>query len=148
MIKSLFFAAIVACIFTTIGYSQAIDRSPQSEAGPIRSSAAYAEVILRKTELQADLESFLPDYTDTNPKILDLRFEIGALDKALEKIYGVKPSETAKLTLALGKLLVKRASTETELARLLRSYTNEQKDVKRAKRRVEIYDAAIKEILP
>jgi capsule polysaccharide export protein KpsE/RkpR len=104
--------------------------------------------MLRRTELDADLEAVRADYTDANPKILDLRFEISALDKALEKIYAVKPTETGKLTLALGKMLVKRASLETEVTRLLRTYTNEQTEVKRARRRVEIFDAAIKEILP
>jgi uncharacterized protein involved in exopolysaccharide biosynthesis len=135
--------------FASINYSQTLDKNlGQTEAGPIRSSAAYAEVVSRKVELQADLEAVVPDYTDTNPKLLDLRAEIAALDRALEKIYGVKPSETAKLTQALGKMLVKRASLETELAHLMRTYTNEKPEVKRAKRRVEIYDAAIKEILP
>ena len=129
-------------------HAQTADRSVVSEAGPIRSSAAYAEILLRRTELQADLEAVRADYTDVNPKIIDLRFEIAALDKALEKVYAVKPTETGKLTVALGKMLVKRASLETEVARLLRNYTNENTEVKRARRRVEIFDAAIKEILP
>jgi len=77
-----------------------------------------------------------------------MRFELTVLDKALEKVYAVKPTETGKLTLALGKMLVKRASLETDVARLLRNYTNENTEVKRARRRVEIFDSAIKEILP
>ena len=90
-------------------------------AGPIRSSAAYSEILLRRTELQADLEALSPDYTEANPKIIDLRFEIAALDKSLEKVFGVKPTETGKLTLALGKLIVRKATLETELSRLMRS---------------------------
>ena len=117
------------------------------EAGPILSSPAYSEVLLRKTELQADLEALLADYTDANPKIIDLRFEIASIDKSLEKIFGVKPSETGKLTLALGKLIVKRASIDTERSRLLRTYNADHPEVKRAKRRVEIFDAAINEVL-
>jgi Skp family chaperone for outer membrane proteins len=146
MTRTALLATFALFLLSAAAYSQAIEKPP--EAGPIRSSAAYAEVVLRRTELQAELESLIPDYTEANPKILDLRFEIGALDRALEKIYSVKPSETGKLTLALGRLIVKRASVETELARLSRSYTNETKEVKRARRRVEIYDAAVKEILP
>jgi hypothetical protein len=146
MIKRQLLSIAAVLVLAAAGYSQVGEKS--SETGPIRSSSAYAEVILRRTDLQADLEALIPDYTDTNPKIVDLRFEIAALDKALEKIYSVKPSETGKLTLALGRLMVKRASLETELARLLRTYTNEHKEVKRARRRVDIYDSAIKEILP
>ena len=119
----------------------------QQETGPIRSSAAYSEILLRKTEIQADLEALSADYTEANPKIVDLRFELGALDKALEKVYGVKPTETGKLTLALGRLIVRKAALETELSRLMRSYNKDHPEVRRAKRRVEIFDDAIKEVL-
>ena len=149
MLKCRSVLTILAVLFcSAAGFSQTAERSQVPETGPIRSSPAYAEVILRRTELEADLEAVRADYTDANPKIIDLRFQLAALDKALEKIYAVKPTETGKLTLALGKMLVKRASLETEVSRLLRSYTNEQTEVKRARRRVEIFDTAIKEILP
>ncbi len=121
--------------------------SAQSDAGPIRSSPAYAEILLRKTELLADLDAFSEQYTEQNPRIIDLRFELAALDKALEKVYGVKPSETGKLTLALGKLIVRRAELETNLNRLTRSYNKDHPDVKRAKRRVDIFENSINEIL-
>jgi len=118
-----------------------------SETGPIRSSAAYSEILLRKTEIQADLEALSADYTEANPKIIDLRFELTALGKSLEKVFGVKPSDSGKLTLALGKLIVRKAALETELSHLIRSYNKDHPEVKRAKRRVEIFDAAIKEVL-
>jgi Skp family chaperone for outer membrane proteins len=119
----------------------------QNEVGPIKSSPAYSEVLLRKTQLQADLEAFLADYTEQNPKILDIRAELTAINKSMERIFAVKPSETGKLTLALGKLIVQQAAAETDLARLLRSYNNDHPQVKRARRRVEIFDNAIAEIL-
>jgi len=118
-----------------------------AETGPIRSSPAYAEVLLRKTELQADLEAMLPDYTEENPKVVDARFEIGILTRDIDKMYAVRPTEIGKLTLALGKLLIKRASLETDLQRLQRSYAKDNPEVKRAKRRVEIFDSSIKQIL-
>lgn len=121
--------------------------SDKTETGPIRSSPAYSEILLRKTELQADLEAFLADYTEANPKIIDLRVELAALDRSLEKVFGVKPSETDKLTLALGKLIVRKAALETDLARLSRSYNKDHPEVKRAKRKVEIFEASIKEVL-
>lgn len=119
----------------------------EDTVGPIRSSAAYAEVLLRKTELQAELEAILPDYTEENPKVIDGRFEIGVLTRDIDRIYAVRPSETGKLTLALGKLIVKRAALETELQRLLRSYNKDHPDVKRTKRRIEVFDHSIKQIL-
>jgi uncharacterized protein involved in exopolysaccharide biosynthesis len=119
----------------------------QGDPGPIRSSPAYAEILLRKTEIQADLEALLADYTEANPKIIDLRFELGSLDKALERVFSVRPSETSKLTLALGKMIVRKAELETDLNRLLRTYNKDHQEVKRMQRRVDIYDTAIKEIL-
>src|SRR5688572_30756588 len=112
--------------FATICQAQ----QPGAETGPVRSSPAYAEVLLRRTELQADLEALLESYTETNPKVVDLRFELAGLDNAMTRLFGVRPSETTKLTLALGKLLVKRAALETELARLSRSYNKDHPDVK------------------
>ncbi len=137
---------ILLCCLT--GFSQTNEKAAaQSDVGPIRSSPAYAEILLRKTELQADLEAFSADYTEANLRIVDSRFELNALDKSLETVFGVKPSETGKLTIALGKLIVRRAALETELSRLTRSYNKDHPEVKRAKRRVEIFDAAIKEVL-
>lgn len=133
-------AAIFLLVFAAAGaFAQ--------EAGPIRSSAAYSEVLLRKTQLQADLEAYLGDYTELHPKILDLRAELAAINKSLERIYAVKPTETGKLTLALGKLLVEQATLQMDLARLQRSYNNEHVEVKRAKRKLEIFENSINEIL-
>jgi len=136
-------ALLLLFIASVAAYSQA----EGSDAGPIRSSAAYSEILLRKTELLADLEALSADYTEANPKIVDLRFEIASLDKSLEKVFGVKPSETAKLTLALGKLIVRKATLETDFARLSRGYNKDHPEVKRAKRKVEIFDTAIREVL-
>ena len=118
-----------------------------NDPGPIRSSAAYSEVLLRKTEVLADIEAFLESYTEANPRVIDARFELAALERSLEKIFAVKATETGKLTLALGKLIVKRAALETEANRLARSYNADHPELKRAKRRVEIFDNAIKEVL-
>ncbi len=139
--KQLILITIFILIASSYAYSQT------GEVGPIRSSPAYAEVLLRKTTLQADLEALLADYTEANPKIIDIRNELAVLNKSLDKIYAVKPTETGKLTLALGKLIVQQAALQTVLARLLRSYSNDHAEVKRAKRKVEIFDAAISEIL-
>lgn len=143
----LFAGLIVGASITAFSQSPRTDPVQSKEVGPIRSSPAYAEAILRKTELQAELESMLPDYTEENPKVIDARFEIGVLNKDIDRMFGVRPTETGKLTEALGKLVVRRAAVATELHRLLRTYSKDHPEVKRAQRRVDIYDAAIREIL-
>ena len=124
-------------------------KSPVSnDANPTsKSSPAYAEVLLKKTELQADLESLLVEYTEDYPKIKEIRFMLELIQKESERLTSVKPSDTSKLTLALGKLIVRKVELETDMWGLQRNYKDEHPDVKRAKRKVDIYEAAIKEIL-
>ncbi len=111
------------------------------------SSPAYAELLLKKTELQADLESILLDYTEEFPKVREIRHTLGLMQKETDRLHGIKAAEASKLTLALGKLIVRKIELETDMWRLLNNYKEEHPDVKRAKRKVEIYEAAIKEIL-
>jgi hypothetical protein len=135
-------AAVIAMPIACLG-------QPASSSGSssVRSSAAYSEILLRKTEIQADLEAFSGGYTDVNPRIIDLRAELSSIDTSLERLYKVKPTDSGKLTLALGKLIIKKAVLDTEFSRLARSYAKDHPLVKRAIRRVELFEAAIKEIL-
>ncbi len=118
-----------------------------AQSSDVRSSPAYSEILLRRTELVAELESVVTDYTDAHPRIVDLRYEIASLGRSSEKLLVVKPSDAAKFTLALGKLIVRKAALDMELNRLARSYNKDHPDVRRAKRRVEIFEDAIREIL-
>lgn len=141
------FTNVVAALSLIILSAVAVAAQADQEAGPIRSSPAYSEILLRKTEIQAEIEALVADYTETNPKMLDMRFELAALDRSLERVFGVRPSETGKLTLALGKLIVRKAALETDHARLARTYNKDHPEVKRAKRRVDIFETSIKEVL-
>ena len=111
-----------------------------------KSSPAYAEILLRKTELSAELENLLLDYTEEFPKVKELRVELGLLQKDLDKVLAT--SDTSKLSLALGKLIVRKVQLQVDVWNLQRQYSDEHPEVKRAKKKVEIYEQAIKEILP
>jgi len=113
-----------------------------------KSSPAYSEVLLRKTERESELEEFLIGYTEEFPKVKEIRFELDLLQKAAAKIVAVNASEAGKLTLALGKLMVRKTEIETDLWNLRRQYEDDHPEVKRARRKIEIYEKAIKEILP
>ena len=114
----------------------------------VKSSPAYAEILLQKVTLQAELEDLLATYTETFPKVIETRFRLNILEQALNKLLAVKPSESSKLTLALGKIILQKVELETEYEDLRKKYNDEHPDVKRAKRKVEIFDKAVKEILP
>jgi hypothetical protein len=112
-----------------------------------RASAAYAELLLRRTELTAALEAMVLQYTEEYPKVKESRHVLTLLERESERLSKVKPGEHSKLTLALGKLIVRKVELETDLWNLQKDYKDEHPDVKRAKRRVEIYETAIAEIL-
>ena len=114
----------------------------------VKNSPAYAEVLLRKTEVEAELEDLLVEYTEEYPKVRETRHELGLLSRELEKLVALNPNDAGKLTLALGKLIVRKAQLETDLWVLLLQYNEAHDDVKRAKRKVATFEKAIKEILP
>jgi len=122
--------------------------APNQAISAVKYSPAYAEILLRRTEREAELEEFLLDYTEEFPKVKELKFEIEMLQKQMGKISAVNASDAPKLSLALGKLLVRKTELEVDLWNLLRQYNAEHPEVKRAKRKVEVYEKAIKEILP
>jgi hypothetical protein len=114
---------------------------------PARFSPAYAEILLLKTEREAQLESLLIDYTEEYPKIKEARFQLTVIQKDMERLLAVKPAEVSKLTLALGKLMVRKVEIETDVWALRIKYSDDHPEVKRAKRKLEIFEAAVKDIL-
>ncbi len=114
----------------------------------IKSTPAFAEILLRRTERESELEEFLLDYTEEFPKVKEIRLELGLIQKAIDKILAVNAFEAGKLTLALGKLIVRKIEIETDLWNLRRQHADDHPEVKRARRKAEVYERAIKEILP
>ena len=114
----------------------------------VKSSPAYAEILLQKVTLEAELAELSETYTETHPKVVETRFRLNILEQAMNKILAVKPSESSKLTLALGKIILQKVEFEAEHEDLRKKYNDQHPEVRRAKRKVEIFDKAIKEILP
>ncbi|MGI8641888.1 MAG: hypothetical protein ACR2MG_18315 [Pyrinomonadaceae bacterium] len=148
--KTIFFTLLLllsslACSAQTKG--KITQTSTKATATAIKSSPAFAEILLRKTERTAELEELLIEYTEEFPKVKQLRFELNLLNKEMDRILAVNPSDASKLTLALGKLMLRKIEFEIEYANLQKQYNDDRPDVKQAKRKVEIFEAAIIEIL-
>lgn len=111
------------------------------------SSSAYAELILKKTDLQAELEGLVIEYTDEYPRVKEIRLVILLIDRETSRLAKVKASDAGKLTEALGKLMARKVDLESELWRLQANYKDEHPEVKRAKKRIEIFENAIGQIL-
>jgi len=113
-----------------------------------KSSPAYAEILLLKTELESQLEDFSADYTDDFPKAQELRYQLDLIQKETNKILSVNAADANKLTIAMGKLFVRKIELETNLWNLKLKYKDDYPEVKRAKRKLEVFERAIREILP
>lgn len=151
--KSLFVILIVGLAATLSGYPQTNGKKVSSQSSPAnnraaKSSPAYAELLLLKTELEAQVEDFLGDYTDDFPKVAELRFQLDLIEKQANRFLAVSAADTTKLSLALGKLTVRRIELETNLWVLQKQYKDDYPEVKRLKRKIAVFERAIREILP
>jgi hypothetical protein len=142
------FLSVLICSAQTTKKQTATPNTPNSPAqAPVKSTPAYAEVLLRKTELESVLEDLLVAYTEEFPKVKETRYELSLIERDLAKLLTIGNADLARGTLALGKLMVRRVQLETDLWALKSKYGDEHPDVKRAKRRVASFDKAIGEIL-
>lgn len=152
-LRRFIFNAAFLFLLTAVSLAQTDSRAktaptvPKQIAQAVKSSPAYAEILLRKTERDAQLEELLLTYTDEFPKVKELKFEVAWLQKNIDDISAVNVSDAAKLTLALGKLLVRQTELRVDLFNLHKQYNDDNIDVKRLRRKIEVYDKAIKEIL-
>lgn len=141
------FVSTLAAASTVAAQKPAGDSKQVSVPAGQPSSAAQAELILRKTELLAELESLVLDYTEEYPKVQEIRFVLTLFDRDLARLSKVKPADSSKLTVAVGKLMLRRIELETELWNLRKNYQDGHPDVKRAKRKVEIFETSINDLL-
>jgi len=145
----IFFILTIVLFSSLFSQAQTVKKpSPPTNApSAAKHTPAYAELLLRRTERESELERFLLDYTEEFPKVKELKFELDLLKKAMDKVTAVNASESGKLTLALGKLMVRKVELEIDVWSLQLQYKDDHAEVKRAKRKVEVYERAIKEIL-
>jgi chromosome segregation ATPase len=138
----------VFCIMAVLSFSA----YSQSQISPakvdhVRPSPAYAELLLHKTELTSTLESLLADYNEAYPKVRELRSELTLLNAEIARLMAVKPTDAGRLTLALGRMMLRKVELETELETLRAQYKDEHPDVRKLKRKIDVFESAIKEIL-
>ncbi len=144
----LFAAVLLASGIEAFSQTNTPNKTETAKTSPVvPSSPAYAEILLRRTELTAELESLVLDYTEEYPKVREIRHVLTLIERESARLAKVKPADSSRLTLALGKLIVRKIELETDLWGLLKTYKEEHPDVKRARRKVEIYEAAIGELL-
>ncbi|HYJ91791.1 MAG TPA: hypothetical protein VEV84_10820, partial [Pyrinomonadaceae bacterium] len=113
----------------------------------VRSSPAYAELLLQKTELQSSVDALLIDHTVEFPKVKEMRSQLGFLQAEMDRLLAIKPENAGRLSDALGKLILRKVELESALVSLRSQYKEDHPEVKRMQRKIDSYEAAIKEIL-
>ena len=136
----------VACFGQTNPKSTKTTVSPE-DLRAVKSSPAYAEVLLRDTELNAELDSLLLDHTEEFPKVKDVRMELELLRSEMDRLLTVRAAEAQKLSSALGRLILVKVGHQRKLRQLRLQYNDDHPTVRRQRKTVEVYEAAIKEIL-
>lgn len=122
-------------------------REKRAETKPVHGSPAYAELALKRVQATAELESLLVEYTEEFPKIKELKFLLSCINIEISRLEALRTADIGRATIALGKLMSLKIDGEVELHRLSETYADEHTEVKRAKKKVEIFEKAIKEIL-
>jgi uncharacterized protein involved in exopolysaccharide biosynthesis len=155
-LPKLFLPAIVLLVGTAAAQTNVakVKPTPSSSAvvaggdvQTVQSSPAYAELLLHQTELQSTIDGLLVDYTEEFPKIKEIRVELGFLRTEMLRLLAVKPAGAGRLTLALGRLMLKKVELERQLDVLRSQYKDEHPEVRKTRRQIETYESAIKEIL-
>ncbi|CAN5616085.1 hypothetical protein BH20ACI4_BH20ACI4_05120 [soil metagenome] len=144
-----FFVLLLVFSITVSAQTDAkkIDYStPASKA--IKSSPAYSALVLQRTVIKAELEEMLVTYTEDFPKVKDARHEIDLINFELTRLLDTKVTDSCKLSDSLGKLMLKKTEVEMQVYNLKKKYNDDHPEVLRAKRKLDIYEKAVAEILP
>ncbi len=65
----------------------------------------------------------------------------------MDKLLGLNANEVNRLTVAVGKLLVKKAEQSAEVDTLLKTYNEKNPDVIRAKKKLSVIENALKDLM-
>ena len=143
---------LIVGILASVSLAQGNSKTAKPTVNPddlraVKSSPAYAEVLLHDTELKAELESLLLDHTEEFPKAKDIRMELELLRSEMDRLLAVKTGDSQKLSAALGRLILAKVGHQAKLRQLRLQYSDDHPTVRRQRKTVEVYEAAIKEIL-
>lgn len=148
-LQKIIFIAFLFLLFANFCFAQTKNKPVGNDetARFVKASPAYAETLLYRTDLEAEREDLLVSYTSEFPKVQEVEFKLKFINLEMDKFFNVEPSESQKLTLALGKLIVRKVELEADLWKLKKKYGNDHPEVKKATKKVLIFQTAINDII-
>lgn len=143
------FKKIILSILSVAGllFAVTISEVAAQDKNAVQTTAAFAEVYTQKVEAEIDLKILLFDFTETSSQVIAKTQERDLLDRQLRWLEALPSGSHRKLTLTLGKMLVRKALAEAGVKNLSKSVAEEHQSMKKAKTRLEMYNSEIQKLL-
>jgi uncharacterized protein involved in exopolysaccharide biosynthesis len=108
---------LVITSYVVVGYAQ---ESAGSLSNNPHTTAAYEVLVLHKVSVKAELENLSTTFRSANPQLVKKRFELGLLQREMEKMAAIEKSRVPRLSSSYGTLILRKVALEVELDELLR----------------------------
>jgi hypothetical protein len=121
-----------------------------AQAAPVSKIAdtgAYAEVYAARVEADADLKVLSTDLTEETVQVREKKLERDLLAREIRWLEALPLLSHDKMTMALGRLLVRKTQAEVSLKMLSENYAESFPTVKKAKTRIEVYNDEIQKLM-
>lgn len=122
------------------------EQNPVTKAGA-QMTLAFAEVFAQKVETEAELKILSVEMTDDAPQITEKKMQHDFLQREIEWLENLPTTMQSKMTLALGKMIVRKIQAEVDEKMLTKNYADEHPLVKKARARLVIYKNEIDKLL-
>jgi hypothetical protein len=113
----------------------------------VHTTLAYAEVFAQKVETEADLKVLSVDMAEGAPQILEKKLFRDFLQREIEWLEKLPPASHPKMTLAFGKMIVRKVQAEVDQKMLADNYADSHPLIKKARARFTIYQDEINKLL-
>ncbi|MFV0389174.1 MAG: hypothetical protein ACK5NT_10520 [Pyrinomonadaceae bacterium] len=147
MRKTILLLAFLSVFFGFASAQAKPENQPFKPTKVLRSTGAFAEVLLRRAELEAEVQEMLESYTEEYAGFRETKYELDRINEELEKMNKVSAEEASKLTAALGKLIVRKCELQADYWAVSQRFSANHPQVKRAKRKFETFEKALQDIL-
>ncbi len=110
-------------------------------------TGAYAEVYAARVEAEADLKVLATDLTEETVRVREKKLERDLLAREIRWLEALPSTSHDKMTMALGRLLVRKTQAEVNLKMLSENYADGFPAVKKARAKIDVYNGEIQKLL-
>ena len=120
---------------------------PPPTVSKVADTAAYAEVYAARVEAEADLKVLNMDLTEESVQVREKKLERDLLAREIRWLEALPSTSHNKMSMALGRLLVRKTQAEVNLKMLSQNYAEDFPAVKKAHTRIGIYNDEVQKLL-